>query len=103
MTECLALPYRTQEAVLQALDRVRRLLPFPLLGLDTDNGGEFLNAELMAYCAGGDYLHARMGLQEERSMLRRAKERLDRAPIGRLRPRFRARGVGTTSPLRRVG
>jgi hypothetical protein len=50
-TECLALPYRTQEAVVQALERVRRLLPFPLLGLDTDNGGEFLNAELMAYCA----------------------------------------------------
>src|SRR5437764_6741088 len=50
-TECLALPYRAQEAVVQALDRVRRLLPFPLLGLDTDNGGEFLNTELIAYCA----------------------------------------------------
>ena len=27
------------------------MLPFPLLGFDTDNGGEFLNAELVAYCA----------------------------------------------------
>ncbi len=50
-TECLALRQRTQEAVLQALDRARRLLPFPLLGLDTDNGKEFLNAALIAYCA----------------------------------------------------
>jgi hypothetical protein len=26
------------------------LLPFPLLGLDTDNRGEFINAEVLAYC-----------------------------------------------------
>ena len=50
-TECLALLHRTQHAVLQALDQARRLLPFPLLGLDTDNGGEFLNEGLLAYCA----------------------------------------------------
>jgi len=50
-TECLALPYRSPEAVIQALDHARRLLPFPLRGLDTDNGGEFLNNHLLAYCA----------------------------------------------------
>jgi hypothetical protein len=49
-TECLPLLYRSQEEVLQALGRARRLLPFPLLGLDTDNGTEFLNAQLLAYC-----------------------------------------------------
>jgi len=49
-TECLALLHRSQEAVLQGLDVARRLLPFPLLGLDTDNGSEFLNQELVAYC-----------------------------------------------------
>jgi hypothetical protein len=49
-TECLPLLHRGQHAVLQALDRARQLLPFPLLGLDTDNGGEFLNEELLAYC-----------------------------------------------------
>lgn len=49
-TECLALLHRGQEAVLQALDAARRLVPFPLLGLDTDNGKEFLNDELLAYC-----------------------------------------------------
>ena len=31
--------------------RPRQLLPFPLLGFDTDNGSEFLNAQLFAYCA----------------------------------------------------
>jgi hypothetical protein len=49
-TECLPLLYRSQEAVLQALTTARRLLPFPLLGLDTDNGSEFLNQEVLAYC-----------------------------------------------------
>jgi hypothetical protein len=49
-TECLPLLYRTQEAVIQALGRTRQLLPMRLLGLDTDNGSEFLNAELIGYC-----------------------------------------------------
>jgi hypothetical protein len=49
-TECLPLLHRSQEAVLQALDIGRGLLPFPLLGLDTDNGSEFLNQEVLTYC-----------------------------------------------------
>lgn len=50
-TECLALPHRGQDAVIQALINARRLLPFPLLGVDTDNGSEFINAAMLAYCA----------------------------------------------------
>ncbi len=50
-TECLALLHRSQHTVIQALDRARILLPMPLLGLDTDNGGEFLNTDLLDYCA----------------------------------------------------
>jgi len=34
--------------VLQGLRRARQLIPFPLLGLDTDNGGEFITNELVA-------------------------------------------------------
>jgi hypothetical protein len=48
--ECQALLYRSQDQVLQGLKRARQLIPFPLLGLDTDNGGEFINLELVAYC-----------------------------------------------------
>ncbi len=50
-TECLPLLHRGQDAVVQALTYARRLLPFPLLGLDTDNGAEFINAAVLAYCA----------------------------------------------------
>jgi len=49
-TECLAILFRSQEHVLVALNQARQLLPFPLLGLDTDNGSEFLNNELFKYC-----------------------------------------------------
>ncbi len=48
--ECQALLYRSQDQVLQGLKRARQLIPFRMLGLDTDTGGEFINADLVAYC-----------------------------------------------------
>jgi hypothetical protein len=49
--ECQALRYRSQDQVLQGLRRARQLIPFPLLGLDTDHGGEFITNELVSYGA----------------------------------------------------
>src|SRR6266571_6357416 len=49
-TECLPLLHRSQEAVLAALQRAHTLFPFPILGIDTDNGGEFINEVVVAYC-----------------------------------------------------
>ncbi|BCL83739.1 transposase family protein [Ktedonobacteria bacterium brp13] len=49
-TECLPLLNRGREAVLAALQRARTRFPFPILGLDTDNGGEFINEEVAAHC-----------------------------------------------------
>lgn len=37
-------------AVFAALEQLRADLPFPLLGLDCDNGGEFINRNLLTYC-----------------------------------------------------
>src|SRR5262249_57875678 len=50
-TECLPLLHRSQHGVIQALQRARGMFPFPLLGIDTDNGSEFINEDLLAYCA----------------------------------------------------
>ncbi len=36
--------------VKDAIDHVRRVLPFPLLGIDSDNGSEFISHHLLAYC-----------------------------------------------------
>jgi hypothetical protein len=51
ITECLPLVHKGREAVLAALRAARARFPFPTLGLDTDNGGEFINEEVAAYCA----------------------------------------------------
>ncbi|MBV9329871.1 MAG: hypothetical protein JO352_39725 [Chloroflexi bacterium] len=40
-TECLPLLHRSQHGVIHALQRARGMFPFPLLGIDTDNGSEF--------------------------------------------------------------
>ena len=39
-----------REGVRQALEEIRQVLPFPLRGIDSDNGTEFINAHLYAYC-----------------------------------------------------
>jgi hypothetical protein len=49
-TECLALAHKTQQAVSQAILELRQRLPFSLLGIDSDNGGEFINDTLYRYC-----------------------------------------------------
>lgn len=49
-TEVTGLLHRSQEVVSEALCRMRRRLPFPLLGIDSDNGGEFINDLLYHYC-----------------------------------------------------
>lgn len=49
-TECLGVWGKGQAAVFAALEQVRQRLPFPLLGIDSDNGSEFLNAHLVRYC-----------------------------------------------------
>ncbi|MGC8787769.1 MAG: hypothetical protein ACP5Q1_10130 [Anaerolineae bacterium] len=40
-----------QQTVKKALDAVRQRLPFPMLGLDSDNDAAFINATLARYCA----------------------------------------------------
>lgn len=49
-TECLAIPNKTQIAVSAAIKAMRLRLPFPLLGIDCDNGTEFINDLLYRYC-----------------------------------------------------
>jgi hypothetical protein len=49
-TECQAIWGKGQAAVVEALERIRDRLPFPLLGIDSDNGSEFLNDHLLRWC-----------------------------------------------------
>ncbi|HYK20279.1 MAG TPA: ISNCY family transposase [Pyrinomonadaceae bacterium] len=49
-TETLAVPNKAQAWVFAALKEMRRKLPFSLLGIDSDNGSEFINKYLVEYC-----------------------------------------------------
>ena len=49
-TEMRAVPNKAQKWVFEQLLVVRRLLPFDLLGIHSDSGGEFINAHLLRYC-----------------------------------------------------
>ncbi len=49
-TETRAVMGKSQAFVQEALDDVRNKLPFPMRGIDSDNGSEFINHHLVAYC-----------------------------------------------------
>ena len=49
-SECVGVWGKGQERVGTAIHRVRQHLPFPMLGLDSDNGSEFINQHLYNYC-----------------------------------------------------
>ena len=49
-TDVTALAHRSQKVVSTAIHRMRKRLPFPLLGIDSDNGSEFINDLLYRYC-----------------------------------------------------
>ena len=49
-TECLPVWGKWQEKVRQAVHHMRQHLPFPLLGVDSDNGSEFINQCFYKYC-----------------------------------------------------
>jgi hypothetical protein len=49
-TECVAVRNKAQVHVFAAIKRARQRLPFPLLGIDSDSGSEFINDQLYRYC-----------------------------------------------------
>ncbi len=48
--ESRAILGRGERGVVAALDQIRRALPFRLRAIDSDNGSEFINHHLVAYC-----------------------------------------------------
>ena len=49
-TEQAAVPNKAQKWVFDALMDLKRRLPFSVLGIDSDNGSEFINKHMAAYC-----------------------------------------------------
>jgi Integrase core domain len=50
-TENRSVPNKARKWVLAALDEIAKIMPFPILGVDSDNGSEFINHHLLTWCA----------------------------------------------------
>src|SRR5215208_5894468 len=51
-TENRSVPDKSGKCVLAALNDIARKMPFPILGVDSDNGSEFINDHLLGWCQG---------------------------------------------------
>jgi hypothetical protein len=49
-TENRSVRNKARKWVIAALEEIARIMPFPLLGVDSDNGSEFINHHLLAWC-----------------------------------------------------
>ena len=48
--EMIAVKNKAQVWVFGGIKSIKERLPFPILGIDSDNGSEFINAHLLRYC-----------------------------------------------------
>ena len=57
-----SVPNKAAIWVTEAIEHAAQVLPFPILGIDSDNGSEFINAHLFDYCVDRqDHLHRGAG------------------------------------------
>ena len=48
--EMIAVKNKAQVWVFAGIEKIKKRLPFSILGIDSDNGSEFINAHLLRYC-----------------------------------------------------
>ncbi|HEX7322586.1 MAG TPA: DDE-type integrase/transposase/recombinase [Mycobacterium sp.] len=49
-TENRTVPNKARKWVIDALDDIAKTMPFPILGIDSDGGSEFINHHLLTWC-----------------------------------------------------
>ena len=83
-TELRAVRTKAQRHVLSALVVLRAQLPFPLLGVDSDNGQEFINAPLYHYCLRGHitFTRARVGRKNDNAYVEQKNWSVVRRLVG---------------------
>jgi hypothetical protein len=90
-TENRTVRNKAQKWVFAALAEITAGFPFPVKGIDSDNGSEFINAHLLRWCEQEDHLHPLAAGELQRRRARGAEELGRRAP-GRRLPPLRHRG-----------
>lgn len=99
-TECVALPLREQALIVEAITGLRPKLPFPVLGLDTDNDSAFMNDTLWSYCQdhGIVFTRSRAYRKNDQAWVEQKNGAIVRKLIGY----GRLQGLSATAALRRV-
>jgi Integrase core domain. len=49
-TENRSVPNKARKWVIAALEEIAKIMPFPIIGVDSDNGSEFINHNLLHWC-----------------------------------------------------
>jgi hypothetical protein len=99
-TECIALPIREQALIVEAISGARPKLPFPILGLDTDNDSAFLNDTLWNYCRENEieFTRSRAYHKNDQAWVEQKNGAIVRKLVGY----GRLEGLASTAALRRL-
>jgi hypothetical protein len=83
-TENRSLPDRAAKTVVAALNDITRRMPFPILGVDSDNGSEFINEDLLRWCQGRQitFTRARPGNKNDGCHVEQKNWSVVRATVG---------------------
>lgn len=82
--ECCAHMGRGEHGTVKALETIRQRLPFILLGIDFDCGGEFVNYHLVRYCEKNQvtYTRAREGMKNDQAYIEQQNYSVVRRYVG---------------------
>lgn len=82
--ECCAHLGKGEYRTLQALETIKGRLPFPLLGIDFDCGGEFVNWHLIRYCEKNHitYTRAREAIKNDQAYIEQQNYSVVRRFVG---------------------
>jgi len=85
--EIVAIKNKAQIWTVQAIDVIRKRLPFEMLGINSDNGSEFINAHLLKYCESHkiDFTRSRKYKKNDNSHVEQKNWSVVRRNVGYLR------------------
>jgi hypothetical protein len=86
-TECVAVRNKAQVHVFAAIQTARQRLPFSLLGIDSDNGAEFINDQLYRYSQQEEitFTRGRAGNKNDNAYVEQKNWSVVRRAVGYLR------------------
>ena len=85
--ECAAFMGRSRKYTIEGTERIKQRLPFPLLGVDFDTGGEFVNWHFIWYCQKNKitYTRAREGKKNDQAYIEQQNYSVVRRFVGYVR------------------